>query len=95
MDGPLACDAYDRGRKARSLVGRAVLYSSGFEESEVVGDVRPPRYGAAHGGSYPLQCVRGPVPEWFRRVSADARVQARIRSAPPCCPGCRRGAAGL
>jgi len=30
MDEPLACDAYDRGREARSLVGRAVLYSSGF-----------------------------------------------------------------
>ena len=33
MDGPLACDAYDRGRKARSLVGRAVLYSSRLQPS--------------------------------------------------------------
>ena len=36
MGGPLACDAYDRRREARSLVGRAVLYSSGFKESEKV-----------------------------------------------------------
>ena len=59
MDGPLACDAYDRGRKPRSLVGRAVLYSSGFEESEVVGDVRPSRYGAASWRQLPLAMCAG------------------------------------
>jgi hypothetical protein len=42
VGGPLACDAYDRRREARSLVGRAVLYSSGFKESEVVGMSDPP-----------------------------------------------------
>jgi hypothetical protein len=95
MDGPLACDAYDRGRKARSLVGRAVLYSSGFEESEVVGMSDPRATVRPMAAATPCNVCGDPCLNGFavcQRTRECRRVYAQRRRA---IPGCRRRAAGL